>query len=190
MLMTADSNTYEMGSGALMREMAEMLTEQGFDVRGPDCDESRQLAITNAPKGRCELDVGDSGWVTCEYFPWGGQRIIPDVVSQAVLRLLAVSADKSLGADAAAHPRATLKGAVGHEMKARGLTVDLRMSEDMVDYTIYAEVAITNPEQPGRGTVCVTDDGNIWWECHIDEITAGARGIVMAVTDMLVPPNP
>lgn len=47
---------------------------------------------------------------------------------------------------------------------------------------------ITNPEQPCRGTVRITDEGSIWWECYVNELTGHARELALTIADMLVPP--
>jgi hypothetical protein len=125
--------------------------------------------------------------VTCDYFPWAGENADPADISRAVARLLAVPQDKPAGDHLDTHPEITLKGAVCCAMRARGLLAELQMSVDEVDFSVYADIAITNPEQPGRGIVCVTDEGSIWWECYVNEITGRAREIVMTLTDMLVP---
>ncbi|HEY2577888.1 MAG TPA: hypothetical protein VGI74_16405 [Streptosporangiaceae bacterium] len=174
--------------GGLINEISEMLAQQGFDARRSDSEGSSRLTITNAPKGRCEIDIYDCGSVTCDYFPWAGERASPADIIRAVLRLLAVPQDGLADDHVELHPGITLKSVVGRAMRAKGLKVDLWLSADEIDFSVYAEVAITNPEQPGRGIVCVADDGSIWWECHVDELTGHARGIAVTLTDMLVPP--
>jgi hypothetical protein len=192
MTMTLDNDagidTTDMTSSGLANEIAEMLARQGFDVRGPDSEDSGRLTITNAPKGHCEIDVYDNGWVTCDYYPRTGENADPADISRAVARLLAVSQDKPAGDHVDTHPESTLKGAVACAMKARGMMTELRLSADEVTYNVYADIAITNPGQPGRGIVAITDEGNLWWECHADELTGRAREIAMTLTDMLTPP--
>jgi hypothetical protein len=189
--MTLDNDagigTTGMATGELTNEIAEMLVRQGFDVR-PDSEDSGRLTITSAPNGHCEVDVYDSGWVTCDYYPRTGKNADPADISRAVARLLAVPQNKSAGDHVDTHPEITLKGAVAGAMKASGLTVELRMSADEVTYSVYADIAITNPEQPGRGIVAITDEGNLWWECHAGELTGPAQEIAMTLNDMLAPP--
>jgi hypothetical protein len=183
-------DTDDIPPGALMHEIAEMLAQQGFDVRGPGNEDDRELTITNAPKGRCEIEVSDSGFVNCEYTLRAGEHAHPADISRAVLRLMAAPTDELPGPHAAPHQQISLKTAVGRELRARGLTVDLWLSSDTMDCNVYAGVEITNPQQPDRGTVSVSDDGLIWWECDADELSGQAREIVMTLTDMLAPPVP
>jgi hypothetical protein len=153
------TSTADVASRNSISEIAEMLMGQGFEVRRSDCEGGGRLTITNAPKGRCEIDVHDSGWVNCGYFPWVGESAPPADISRAVERLLAVPPDDPAIEHVDSHPKITLKGAVGSAMRARGLPVELQLSVDEVDFTVYAELEISNPDQPGRGTVSITDDG-------------------------------
>jgi hypothetical protein len=188
MTMTLDrdpENDTDSVPGALVREIGELLTQQGFDICESASEDSHLLTIINAPKARCAIDVDDSGWMTCVYCPRAGERTNPVEVSRAVLRMLAASMSEPPSDPVPPCQQIALKGAVGREMRARGLTADLRLFEDTVDFSVYAEVEIANPQQPGRGTVCVTDDGNISWECHADAIIGQAREIVLTLTGML-----
>jgi hypothetical protein len=191
MTMTHDNNpgigTGNTTPGGLVSELSEMLTRQGFEVHELAHEDGEQLTIPHAPKGRCELDVSNNGYLICEYYPWATEHVHPADLSRAVLRLLAGPTDELAGQHVDPHQKITLKGAVGCGMRARGLLAELRLSADETDFGVYADVAITNPEQPGRGMVCVTDDGVIWWECYADELTARAQEIAMALTDMLAP---
>jgi hypothetical protein len=171
----------------LMSDLAGMLGEQGFEVREPDDPDSGRLVITSAPKGSCEIDVCESGLVACDYFLWAGGNADPADVTRAVLRLLAVPLAALADGHLDPRPGVSLKGVVGCAARARGLEAELRVSVDDVDFSVYADVEITNPEQPGRGTVLVTDEGSIWWEFNVDELTGHAREFVMTLTDMLVP---
>ncbi len=42
-------------------------------------------------------------------------------------------------------------------------------------FEAYAEIAITNPAEPGRGTVRVADHGAICWTCQVYD-AAGCSG--------------
>jgi hypothetical protein len=174
--------------GLLISDIAGMLVKQGFEVRESADPDSGRLVITSAPKGHCEIDICESGWVTCDYFPQAGENAYPADITRAVLRLLAVPLARLASGHMDSRPGITLKSAVGCVARARGLQADLRVSVDDVDFSVYADIDITNPEQPGRGSVCVTDEGSIVWECQVNEITGHAREIVMTLTDVLAPP--
>jgi hypothetical protein len=193
MTMTLDQDSgigsTAMTSGGLIDEIAGILAQQGFTAHKSDDENGGRLTVTNAPEGICEIDVFHSGCVTCEYFPRTGVQADPARISRAVLRLLAAPQDGGpVGGHLDTHPEITLKSAVGCAMKARGLMVELCISADYTNFSVYADIEITNPEQLSRGTVSVTDDGCIWWECDVDELAGQAREIAMTLTSMLAPP--
>jgi hypothetical protein len=141
MTMTLDNDTgidaTGMTSGGLANEVAELLAQQGFDVRRPDSDDDGRLTITNAPKGRCEIDLYDSGYVTCDYFPWAGENAYPADIIRAALRLLAAPPDGQAGGHVDPPPSITLKGAVGCAARARGLTAELQTLADETEFRVY-----------------------------------------------------
>jgi hypothetical protein len=72
-----------------------------------------------------------------------------------------------------------------HEMKARGLGVEVNVFIDEVAYAVDAAIEITNPARSERGAVHVTDDGAICWECDFDELTGQAAEIADTIADTL-----
>jgi hypothetical protein len=174
--------------GLLMRDLAGMLDKQGFKVREPTDPDFGRLVIINAPKGHCEIDICEGGLVACDYSPRAGENAHPADITRTVLRLLAAPLAQLASGHVDPRPGITLKGAVGCAARARGLQAKLRMSADYVNFSVYADIEITNPQQPDRGTVFVTDQGSILWECDIDDLNGRAREFVMALTDMLTSP--
>jgi hypothetical protein len=173
-------------AGAPMRVMAEMLAERGFDVYGPEREESWLLTIVNAIQARCEIGVEDSGRVFWRYFPWAGADTEPAEISGMVLRMLGAYTGDSAEQYAHLHRGATLKGAVAREIQARGLDADMEVYEDELFYDVDAEVILTNPAKPERGRVRVTDDGAILWECEHGEIPERAAAIADVTAEVLV----
>jgi hypothetical protein len=187
----ASDNEIGIDVSGLIDEIAGMLAQQGFTAQKSDDENSGRLTITNAPGGICEIDVCHSGGVTCDYYPRTGVQADPAHISRAVLQLLAAPQDGDpVGGRLNAHPEITLKSAVGCAVKARGLMVELCVSADRTNFSVYADIKVTNPESPGRGTVCVTDDGCIWWECDVDEFAGRGREIVRVLTGVLASPAP
>lgn len=166
--------------GKAMRAVAEKLAAHGFDVRGPDCEDSRILTVTGLHDTMCDVTVEDSGLVTWEYRP--SDSADPDKVAARVMRLLtngrpAVPARRP-------GPRTALKGLVGRRLETRGLTVCLEVYEDQVAYEVAAEISVTNPDCPQRGRVNVTDDGALMWECGYEEHgsdTDAIAGLIAAI---------
>jgi hypothetical protein len=44
-------------------------------------------------------------------------------------------------------------------------------------FEVYSEIAITNPAEPGRGTVHVADHGAIFWECQVHQAAGRSGGL-------------
>ena len=118
--------------------------------------------------------------------PWSGTHTEPADISGMVLRLLGVPTPEPGNQYMDLYWHATLKGAMGREMRARGLTVKMGIFEDELFYTVDAEVKITNPEKPERGRVYITDDGFIRWECDSEEIPGRAVEVADTIASVLV----
>jgi hypothetical protein len=172
--------------GAPMRAMAEMLAGRGFDVYGPELEESRLLTVTNAKRARCEIGVEDNERVSWEYFPWTGADTQPAEIAGMALRILGADTDDSAEQYAHFHKGATLKGAVAREIQARGLEADMEVYEDQLFYDVVAEVVLTNPAKPERGLVRVTDDGTVLWEYDYGEMPERAAAIADTTAEVLV----
>ncbi|HEY2577828.1 MAG TPA: hypothetical protein VGI74_16095 [Streptosporangiaceae bacterium] len=171
-------------SRAAMRVMIEVLTGRGFDVREPEW-ENPVLALDGVNSRRCEIQVGFGGQATWEYLPSNDAHIESADISRMVLRLLGAHTIDSGEPHAEPHPEVTPKGAVAHEMKARGLGVEIDVFIDDMVYAVGATIEITNPAKHERGAVNVTDDGAIWWECDFEELTGHATEIAETIADAL-----
>jgi hypothetical protein len=171
-------------SGAPMRAMIETLTGRGFNVRDLEW-ESLVFDLDGANFRRCELQVGFSGNVVWEYLPSKDAHIGSADISRMVLRLLGAHTIIPGEPHTKPHPQATPKGAVAHEMKARGLGVEINVLIDNIVYTVDALIEVTNPAKRERGVVSVTDDGAIYWECEFEELTEHATEIADTIADVL-----
>src|SRR5208283_117653 len=58
-----------------------------------------------------------------------------------------------------------LRGTVGRCLQDRGLTVTLRICEDLESFEATTAVEVTSPARPWLGAVQLTDDGDLDWEC-------------------------
>jgi hypothetical protein len=170
---------------APMREMFQMLTEHGFDVRVPMHEDDRHLTVIDASSARCEIDVHDDKGIVWEYFPGASDDDKAEETSGVVRRVL--DADNTPPAGLGTLRRTdTLKGTVAREMRARGLKADLKVYEDREEYDVVVEVVLTNPASPDRGLVRLTDDGVIRWECDSVEMLGGATVIADTTASVLV----
>ena len=116
------------------------------------------------PHARCTLTVHDGGQIIWQWRPAAGGRVDPKQLADVACALLTGQAGEQprLG-DGYGRRTVTLKGAVGRELAARGLVVDLELYPDPVFYDVCAAIVVTSPgSDPAE--VRVTDDGCLSWE--------------------------
>ena len=167
--------------------MTERLTGRGLTVRTTACEDSRLLKVTRARKAACDVIVANDQYFTCEYTAKRNRRrSSPADLARIVARMLGTDYT-SPHQYAHLHRGVTLAGAVGRDLKARGMTVTLTVAEDDETYTVYAGIVITSPARPERGKVVLDDSGWIYWECHGDDIPAGPADLADTVADILTP---
>lgn len=142
--------------GELLRLVAGRLEAAGLEVH---LFEKPSAALSIAGLGeRCVLIVTDDGRVQWEYR-----------VSQADPARLADIADALLtgragrtGLASGADLGLTLKGIVGRDLRARGLTVELNVYGDDDCFDAQAEIVVSGPGADD-GEVCLDDDGFLDW---------------------------
>jgi len=163
-------------AAAALLAIADDLTTAGFSARSPAWNGSAYLAITNARGALCDLTITATGTLTWDYRSHHGSHVEPGQITGIVLNLLSPGTGQPAAAPPPC-PAASLKGTVGQALAARGLRVTLNLlDQDHERYETYAEIQITNPASPARGTVRVTDDGDLTWSCT----TRQAGGITPA----------
>ena len=84
----------------------------------------------------------------------------------------------------AAYQAFPFKGVVGRCLRDRGLTVALRVCEDLESLEATAEIQVTSPARPWLGTVQLADDGDLDWKC---DYRAAFHGDVAALADVIAP---
>jgi hypothetical protein len=135
-----------------IRVIAEGLTKRGLTVRTAGCEDGQLLKVTGTGKAACEVVAAEDYYFNCEYTASRSRRTGPADVARVVARML--SADyTSPQRYAHLHQGTTPAGAVGREMRARGMAVTLSIAEDEESCTVYAGVVVTNPAKPERGKV-------------------------------------
>jgi hypothetical protein len=157
-----DSSAAEM----IIETVADALCSRGFDVRNPAKDESSYLRITNVRGTLCELTIHDSGVADWEYRSCDGSQPDPTLMTTIAMCIL----DPAPGnyGPVPHDPHLTLKGMIGRALADQGMLVSLHVLDtDRLFFDVYAEIAVTNPAQRDRGTIRVSDDGAIWWQCRI-----------------------
>jgi hypothetical protein len=190
MTMTAGRASTQAANGQMpdepMRAIAAGLTKHGLTVRTTGCDDSKVLTVTSPGNAACEVTAGEDCYFACEYTPGRHRTTSPASTARAVARMLGTGYT-SPQQHAHLHQQATPASAVGRDMKARGMTVTLSVIEDDENYTVFADVIITNPARRERGTVRIEDNGSVYWECYGDEIPGGPAELAATVADILTP---
>ncbi len=173
-VMTMTPSDSEQGTGeqvALLETgeaVADMLTEAGLDVLIPGPEDSVVLKITNVPRVLCDLTIASNGSVTCDYRTFDGGQADAAQLAAIALSLLSSALDES-AALRLSTSNVPLKEAVGRALAARGMRVTLDpegTDERFRDAGADAEIVVTNPAEPERGTIGVDDDGALWWACR------------------------
>lgn len=168
--------------------LSEKLAAQGPKITGSLHPASQLVKVTGHAGAYCEVITADGQDVRCEYFPPREGHTRPYHMARAVACMLGT--DYTGPAQyASLHREVTMASGVGREMKARGLAVDMDVIEDHEIYRVFADVVITNPEKPERGTVHIGDDGWTCWQCHAGELAGGTADLADTIADVLTP-NP
>jgi hypothetical protein len=142
--------------------LAECLIGRGCHVHYPYSDESDYFKVSVAGGASCDLTVDDEDSSLSQNLSIDAQHVQPGQVAAVVARILAADYT-SPEQYAHLHKGVPLVGAVGRDMKARGLTVEMETFEDYAEFRVTADVVITNPAQPQRGEVSISDDGWLAW---------------------------
>jgi hypothetical protein len=171
-----------------MRQVAEKLAAQGFEVCFPEGPESRCLTVTNLPGTTCDVTVEDSGAITWDYWRSVRMGADPGRVAALALRLLTDDGADLPPASAALMPAGcSLPGIVGRELEAAGMDVHLDVFADQICFEVTAEVVVVNPARPERGRIRVGDEAGLVWETDrggADRTGPGAvTGTIIAVLD-------
>ncbi len=146
-----------------LHQVREELTARGFVMDEPLAGGTCQCFITNLRAAQCEIDLLFSGALVWEYMPLGGTGR-PDQAACLVLALLSGTSPASRSLLPAPCPGLPLDEAAGQALVACGMAV--RLVDVRYDHNdVRAEVEVTNPAEPGRGHVRISDHGTIRWEC-------------------------
>src|SRR5215469_15949836 len=105
-----------------MRAIAAGLTQRGLTVRTTGCEDSQLLKVTGTGKRACDVLVAEDSYFSCEYIAPRSRRTGPADVAPIVARMLGTGYTNPQQ-HAHLHQGTTPAGAVGREMKARGMTV-------------------------------------------------------------------
>jgi hypothetical protein len=163
-----DAGASALAADGAMYALADGLTGEGFDISGPALDGLRYLKVMNVRGTWCEIIVRENGVMRWDYRPFGCGR--PDPHRAIEITLAALGAGGREFSLPGEFSVLSFKGVVGRVLCGRDMQV--RMGAVIADdffYDSYSEIVITNPARAERGTVWVSDDGVVRWECQYGE---------------------
>jgi hypothetical protein len=164
-------------TGDVIGTVMDGLASHGLDVRSPEWDGAHILKMTHVPGILCEVAIYDSGSVVWEYRMLGGAKVDPVHVTSIAMSILGASFMESDAALVRKYSNLTLKGRAGLALAERGMEVSLEVYTDEIFFDAYSEIEVTNPEQPGRGTLRIADDESFRWDCRLKGVASDATGI-------------
>ena len=150
-------------------EPVQMLTRRlaaaGFGVRGTRWRDRHELILLNVIAARSCLTVTDGGCARWHYEPLTGPATDAATLTAIIVHILGAphTADSTPGTTA--YRAFPLKGAVGRCLQDRGLTVALRICEDLESFEATTDIQVASPGRPWLGTVQVANNGELDWEC-------------------------
>ena len=142
-----------------------------------------ELVIVNLAAARSCLTLTGSGQARWHYEP-PADTASAGTLTAIITHILGAphAAGSSPGTDA--YRAFPVKGAVGRTLADRGLTVALRISEDWDSFEATTSIDVTSPARPWLGTVQLTDDGHLDWDC---DWRAAFDGDPAQVADIIAP---
>ena len=172
------------GSGTDPAQVITRLAAAGAGVHSHCRGDSRELVILNVPGARSCLTFTGTGWVQWHYEPATGPATDPATLTAIIVHILGAPQAADTTPDADAYRSFPFKGAVGQHVQDRDLTVTLRVSEDLESFEATTDIEITSPARPWLGTVRLSDDGHLEWDCDYRTAFHGDPG---ALVDVIAP---
>jgi hypothetical protein len=126
-----------------------------------------ELTILGAASGESLVALDTSGQARWYYEPAAGPLTSPATLATIIGYLLEAAHPT---ASLAAYRALPLKGQVGRSLQDQGLTVTLRVSEDLESFEATTDIDITSPVRPWLGTIRLSDDAALDW--HLNWQTA------------------
>ena len=169
-------------------EPAQVITRRlaaaGLAVHATRQQDRHELIILTVPGARSCLTLAGAGWAQWHYEPAAGPATDPATLAAIIMHILGAphAAEHTPGVDAY---RAFLpKGAAGRYLQDRGLAVVLRVSEDLESFEATTDIEVTSPARPWLGTVRLSDNGHLEWDCDYRTAFHGDAG---ALIDVIIP---
>jgi hypothetical protein len=134
-----------------------MLAADGYHAFVPSWNDAAFLKISNAVQALTDLTIASDGEVTWEYRTLRYAHAIPERLISTAIELLDPDHIKPSSVRPSEDANLTPLGAARHALARCGLTANIAS-------TIAGHrLTVTNPAQPCRGTIYITDDGELTW---------------------------
>jgi hypothetical protein len=143
--------------------LARRLAAAGMSVEVSSHRGTCQLTIAGVTGGKSFVALETSGQARWYYEPATGPSTHPGTFTAIITYLLGAPRDTG---NLAAYHALPLKGQVGRSLQDQGLTVALRVSEDLESFEATTDIDITSPTRPWLGTITLSDDAALDW--HLD----------------------
>lgn len=164
-LLGSPAAKYVTEPGGLIRMVGDELTTRMIGARLSEQDDARSLAVTCGNGVRSCLTVQDDALVRWEFQPPRCAR--PDVGMLADIATLLLTGhrdDRHVPDTQCRSEGVTFKGAVGRELRARGLTVALEIYPDDDVLDVIGEVVAVGADAGEEAKVRINDNGELTWE--------------------------
>jgi hypothetical protein len=146
--------------GDLIPVLSRRLAAAGMGVEVSRRRDTRELTILDAASGTSFLAMETSGQARWYYERATGPATSPAALISIITYLLGVPPGPASQVPYRALP---LKGQVGRCLQDRGLTVVLRVSEDLDSFEATTDIDITSPARPWLDTIRLSDDAALDW---------------------------
>jgi hypothetical protein len=160
--------------------LARRLAAAGLGVQVTHRAGTCELAIAGVARGKSLVALEPGGQARWYYEPAAGAASTPAALTAIIAYLLNAPSPASL----AAYQALPLKGQAGRALQDQGLTVVLRVSEDLESFEATTDIEVTSPAWPQLGAVTLSDDAALDW--HLDW-RAAFRGDPAALIDVITP---
>jgi len=156
--------------------------------RDPDSGEDTELGGWDTIADRLSDEVDwlrqCAGCARWHYEPATGIATSAVTLTGIIVHILGAPKVADTTPDADAYRAFPLKGIVGRCLQDRGLTVTLRVSEDLESFEATTDIEVTSPARPWLGTVRLSDNGHLEWDCDYRTAFHGDPG---ALIDVIAP---
>jgi hypothetical protein len=163
------------------RTVARQLAVAGLGVKVSPRRETCELTVLGVTGGKSLMTLSPGGQARWYYEPAAGPATSPAALALIIAHLLGAPPGM---VSVAAHRALPLKGQVGRALHDAGLTVTLRVSEDLDSFEATTSIDVTSPGRSQLGTITLSDDAAVDWRC---DLWAAFGGNPAAWIDVIIP---